>query len=123
PLHAGMAASNGVLAARLAKAGFTACEQSIDGAQGYLVAMDSQKPPSALPDAIADLGSRWEMLDTGITVKLYPSCAATHPPLDALLALKRRHNITEEDVAAIDVEVDSMTPRLLIHSRPSTPPA
>src|SRR5262249_29248026 len=40
---------------------------------------------------------------------------------DALLALKRRHNITEEDVAAIDVEVDSMTPRLLTYSRPSTP--
>jgi len=120
PLHAGMAARNGVLAARLAKAGFTACEQSIDGPQGYLVAMDSQKPPSALPDAIADLGLRWEILDTGITVKLYPSCAATHPPLDALLSLKRRYKIGAEDIAAIDVEVDSMTPRLLIHSRPST---
>lgn len=121
PLHAGMAARNGVTAARLAKAGFVASEQSIDGPQGYLVAMDSQKPRSALVDVTADLGSRWEILDTGITVKLYPSCAATHPPLDALLRLKRRHNITAEDIAAIDVEVDSMTPRLLIHSRPSTP--
>ena len=121
PLHAGMAARNGVTAARLAKAGFTAGERSIDGPQGYLVAMDSQKPPSALADATANLGSRWEILDTGITVKLYPSCAATHPPLDALLGLKRRHNIVAADIAAIDVEVDSMTPRLLIHSRPSTP--
>jgi 2-methylcitrate dehydratase PrpD len=121
PLHAGMAARNGVTAARLAQAGFIASEQSIDGPQGYLVAMDSQKPPAALADAAADLGSRWEILDTGITVKLYPSCAATHPPLDALLSLKRRNNITAENIAAIDVEVDSMTPRLLIHSRPSTP--
>src|SRR5437899_1380228 len=121
PLHAGMAARNGVTAAQLAHVGFTASERSIDGAQGYLVAMDSQKPPSALVDATADLGSRWEILDTGITVKLYPSCAATHPPLDALLSLKRRHNISAEDIAAIDVEVASMTPRLLIHSRPSTP--
>jgi 2-methylcitrate dehydratase PrpD len=120
PLHAGMAARNGVTAARLAKAGFVASEQSIDGPQGYLVAMDSQKPPSAVAEVAADLGSRWEILDTGITVKLYPSCAATHPPLDALLGLKRRHNLTAEDIAAIDVEVDSMTPRLLIHSRPST---
>ena len=119
PLHAGMAARNGVLAARLAKAGFIASEHSIDGPQGYLVAMDSQKA-TALPDAIADLGSCWEILDTGITVKLYPSCAATHPPLDALLSLTRRHKIGAEDIAAIDVEVDSMTPRLLIHSCPST---
>jgi 2-methylcitrate dehydratase PrpD len=120
PLHAGIAARNGVTAARLAQAGFTASEQSIDGPQGYLVAMDSHKPPSALVGLIADLGSRWEILDTGVTVKLYPSCAATHPPLDALLGLKRRHHIVAEDIAAIDVEVDSMTSRLLIYSRPST---
>ena len=120
PLHAGMAARNGLTAARLAKAGFTAAEQSIEGPQGYLVAMDSQRPPAALMEATADLGTRWEILDTGITVKLYPSCAATHPPLDALLGLKRRHNITAEDIAAIDVEADSMTLKLLTYSRPST---
>jgi 2-methylcitrate dehydratase PrpD len=120
PLHAGMAARNGVTAARLAKAGFVASEQSIDGPQGYLVAMDSEKPPSALAGAAADLGTRWEILDTGITVKLYPSCAATHPPLDALLHLKHQHQFTAADIAAIDVEVDSMTPRLLIHNRPAS---
>jgi 2-methylcitrate dehydratase PrpD len=121
PLHAGMAARNGVMAARLAQSGFIASEHSIEGPQGYLVAMDSQRDPSALVDVTADLGSRWEILNTGITVKLYPSCAATHPPLDALLSLKRRYKITHAEIAAIDVEVDSMTPRLLIHSRPSTP--
>ena len=120
PLHAGMAARNGVMAARLAKAGFVSSVQAIEGPQGYLAAMDSQKPPSALLDAVADLGSRWEILETGITVKLYPSCAATHPPLDALLALKQRHGLTAENIAGIDVEVDSMTPRLLIYDRPST---
>jgi len=119
PLHAGMAARNGIMAARLAESGFTASEKAIEGPQGYLVAMDSQKP-AALVEAVADLGSRWEILDTGITVKLYPSCAATHPPLDALLALKRRHNITAEDIGAIDVEADSMTPRLLLYDQPAT---
>src|SRR5437899_5071344 len=120
PLHAGMAARNGVMAARLAKAGFVASEQAIDGPQGYLAAMDSQNPPAALTDAIADLGSRWEILETGVTVKLYPSCAATHPALDALLALKDKHKFTTEDIAGIDVEADSMTSRLLTYGRPST---
>ena len=120
PLHAGMAARNGVMAARLAREGFTASEQAIDGPQGYLTAMDSEHPASALAGALADLGTRWEILDTGITVKLYPSCAATHPPLDVLLDLARRHGFTAEDVDAIDVDVDSMTPRLLIHERPAT---
>jgi len=120
PLHAGMAARNGVMAARLAQAGFTASERAIDGPQGYLAAMDSERPAAALAGALADLGARWEILDTGITVKLYPSCAATHPPLDALLELVRRHRFAGDDVEAIDVEVDSMTPRLLIYDRPAT---
>ncbi len=119
PLHAGAAARNGVMAARLAQQGFTASEVAIDGPQGYLAAMDSERP-SDLASVIADFGTRWEILDTGISVKLYPSCAATHPPLDVLLQLVRAHAFTGDDVDAIDVEVDSMTPRLLIHERPST---
>jgi 2-methylcitrate dehydratase PrpD len=120
PLHAGVAARNAVMAARLAQQGFTASPQAIDGPQGYLTAMDSERPASALAEAIADLGARWEILETGISVKLYPSCAATHPPLDALLELVRRHGFSAQDVDAILVEADSMTPRLLIHERPST---
>ena len=120
PLHAGMAARNGVMAARLAREGFTASERAIDGPQGYLAAMDSERPVAALAEVLADLGARWEILDTGVTVKLYPSCAATHPPLDVLLDLKRRHSFTDQDVEAIEVEVDSMTPRLLIYDRPSS---
>jgi 2-methylcitrate dehydratase PrpD len=118
PLHAGMAARNGLMAARLAQRGFTASADALDGPQGYLTAMDSQH--RALEPAAADLGIRWEILQTGITVKLYPSCAATHPPLDALLELRREHRFTDDQVEAIDVEVDSMTPRLLIHARPAT---
>jgi 2-methylcitrate dehydratase PrpD len=118
PLHAGMAARNGVMAARLAQRGFTASPHAIDGPQGYLAAMDSEH--DSLDFAVADLGIRWEIIETGVTVKLYPSCAATHPPLDALTDMKRRERFTAEDVESIDVEVDSMTTRLLIHPNPAT---
>jgi 2-methylcitrate dehydratase PrpD len=118
PLHAGMAAQNGLMAARLAARGFTASADALDGPQGFLAAMDGQH--LTLEPAAADLGVRWEILETGITVKLYPSCAATHPPLDALLDLKRETGFTHEDVESIDVEVDSMTPRLLLYDRPTT---
>jgi 2-methylcitrate dehydratase PrpD len=118
PLHAGMAARNGVMAARLAQRGFTASPQAIDGPQGYLATMDSEHP--SLDAAVADLGIRWEILDTGVTVKLYPSCAATHPPLDALIDLQRRERFTADEVRAVVVDVDTMTPRLLIHPDPAT---
>src|SRR5580765_1620014 len=82
--------------------------------------MDSERPPESLAPCVDDLGRRWEIETSGITVKLYPSCAATHPPLDALLDLARRHRIAADDVESIAVAVDSMTPRLLIHNRPAT---
>ena len=118
PLHAGLAARNGVLAALLARGGLTASGQAIDGPQGFLRAMDSEG--EALADSLADLGSRWEIVETGITVKLYPSCAGTHPALDAILDLRRREHFGGGDVERIDIDVDSITPTVLIHDRPST---
>ena len=115
PLHAGLAARNGVLAARLAQSGMTASASALDGPQGFLAAMDSASP---VVD-VSDLGSRWEILETGITVKLYPSCAATHPALDTLLDLQRRERFSAGDVDAIEVGVDAITPTVLAHDRPA----
>jgi 2-methylcitrate dehydratase PrpD len=116
PLHAGLAARNGVLAARLAQAGMTASRQAFEGPQGFLRAFDSAG--DGLAETIADLGARWEILDTGITVKLYPSCAGTHPTIDTVLDLRREHGFTGADVERIDVDVDSITPTILIYPRP-----
>lgn len=118
PLHAGMAARNGMTAALLARRGYTASARSLDGPQGFLAAMDAEH--ATLERAAVDLDSQWEILATGITVKLYPSCAATHPAIDLLLDLRRREGFAADDVEAIEVEVDSMTPRLLIYDRPAT---
>jgi 2-methylcitrate dehydratase PrpD len=117
PLHAGLAARNGILAASLAKRGMTASGVALDGPQGFLHATDSEG--AALGDAIADLGARWEILETGITVKLYPSCAGTHPSLDAIRDLRRREGFGAEDVERIDVDVDSVTPTVLIYAQPA----
>ena len=118
PLHAGLAARSAVLAAELARAGMTASAAAIDGPQGFLAAFDSESP--SLDAVVGDLGARWEILDTGITVKLYPSCAATHPMLDALIDLQAREHFTADDVERIDVGVDPVTPTVLIYDRPSS---
>ena len=118
PLHAGLAARNGVLAAQLARAGMTASGAAIDGPQGFLAAMDSEHP--SLDGCAADLSSRWEILETGITVKLYPSCAGTHPTLDALLDLRRRERFSAGDVESIEVGVDPIVPTILIYDTPSS---
>jgi 2-methylcitrate dehydratase PrpD len=118
PLHAGLAARNGIVAALLAQAGMTASAAALDGPQGLLAAMDSEQP--SLEPFAADLGARWEIVDTGITVKLYPSCAGTHPTLDALLDLKRRERFGADDVDAIEIGVDPIVPTILLYDRPSS---
>ena len=119
PLHAGLAARNGVQAALLARGGMTASGDAFEGAQGFLHAFDSAG--TKLADAIADLNQRWEILDTGITVKLYPSCAGTHPTIDTILDLRRAHGFAARDVERIEIDVDSITPGVLIYARPTTP--
>ena len=118
PLHAGLAARDGVIAALLAKAGMTGSERAIEGPQGYLRALDSERDD--LDREIADLGRRWEILDTGITVKLYPSCAGTHPTLDAILDLRAEHGFAADGIARIDVDVDPIVPTILIYDRPES---
>jgi 2-methylcitrate dehydratase PrpD len=118
PLHAGLAARSGVLAGLLAQAGMTASSAAIQGPQGFLKAMDGEQ--ASLDAAAADLGRRWEIVDTGITVKLYPSCAGTHPTLDALLDLKRREGFRADQVEAIEIGVDPIVPTILLYDRPSS---
>jgi 2-methylcitrate dehydratase PrpD len=118
PLHAGLAARDGVLAALLARSGLTASERALDGPQGFLRAMDSERDD--LDRECSDLGARWEIVDTGITVKLYPSCAATHPTLDAVLSLRAREGFTADDVEHVEIDVDAITPTVLLYDKPAS---
>jgi 2-methylcitrate dehydratase PrpD len=118
PLHAGLAARNGVLAALLARGGMVASRQAFEGPQGFLRAFDSGG--DGIADAIADLGVRWEIEETGITVKLYPSCAGTHPTIDTVLDLRREHGFAGGDVERIEVDVDSVTPTVLLYAQPAS---
>jgi len=97
----------------------TASAAAIEGPQGFLAAMDSESP--SLDAFVADLGTRWEILDTGITMKLYPSCAATHPPLDVLLDLRRSEGLTPAAIESIEIDVDRITPTVLLYDRPANP--
>jgi 2-methylcitrate dehydratase PrpD len=117
PLQAGLAGRSGVLAALLATAGLTASDRAVDGPQGLLVAMQARQPE--LGDAGAALGHVWEIVDGGITVKLYPSCAATHPTIDTLLDLRVEHGFVADEVEQIEIGVDAVTPTVLIHDRPT----
>src|SRR5207244_10137221 len=107
PYHAGHAARNGVLAALLAREGLTASESALDGKQGFLVATGtSPVPAAALTRALDGLGQRWHVLESGVAVKPYPSCALTHSAIDALIELRMRHRLTADQISDIEVGVN-----------------
>ncbi len=117
PYHAGHAARNGLLAAQLAREGLTASETALEGKQGYVAAFGGG---DRLASALDALGSVWQLLESGIAVKPYPSCALTHAAIDALLDLRARHRLLAADVAAVEVGVNRVVPDVLAHARPST---
>ncbi len=117
PFHAGHAARNGVFAAMLAREGFTTSPVALDGRQGWAAAFSQT---TLAPDALDALGQRWHLLTTGIAVKPYPSCALTHPAIDALLDLRARHALAPGKVEAVEVGVNHVVPDVLRHDRPET---
>ena len=118
PLHVGLAARNGIQAALLAGRGFTASEHALDGRDGFFSAFNGDERDPA--PFLERLGHRWAIVDTGFSVKLYPSCAATHPTLDTLLDLRKQIGFTTAEVESVEIGVDAMTPTVLLYDRPRT---
>ena len=107
PLHVGLAARNGVLAAKLAQSGFTANRQAIEGRFGFFKTFH----PSAAVDEspLEELGKSFALVTDGIRVKPYPCGGLTHQAIDSILELKAKHDITAEAVQSIDVDVTKHT--------------
>src|SRR5262252_9366896 len=115
PFHAGHAARSGVLAALLAREGWTASERALEGPQGFFSVLSAGP---VRPEVVDTLGAPWKILSSGIAVKPYPSCACTHSIIDGALELGRTHRIRPGDVAEVTVGVNAIVPRILIHSNP-----
>ncbi|MBI2554755.1 MAG: MmgE/PrpD family protein [Candidatus Rokubacteria bacterium] len=118
PFHAGHAARSGLLAALLAREGFTGSEIALEGPQGYLRVLGSQVEEPAV--ALERLGAPWKILASGVAVKTYPSCACTHSIIAALLELRQVHSIRPEDVAEVTIGINPLVPNILIHHDPHT---
>ncbi len=96
-LHAGRAAANGVLAARLGARGFTGAREILEGRQGFFAAMSSDAEPervvSGLGESVAS--STWAI--SRVSMKPHACCRHTHSSVDAALQLR-----PHLDLSAID---------------------
>jgi 2-methylcitrate dehydratase PrpD len=94
----GASAMNGVIAATLARNDFVGAIDSIEGKHGLLVGYSDNAHPEKVT---ADLGKVYETMRIGI--KPYPSCRYTHAALDALIAMRREHNLTPDQIKRVEI--------------------
>jgi 2-methylcitrate dehydratase PrpD len=101
PLAAGHSARNGVLAALLAREGFTAPAAAFEHRYGFLKMFDvaGRFDPE---NALADWGRPFDVAVTAVGLKQHPCCGTAHTAIDVLAALVAEHGIVPADVAAID---------------------
>jgi 2-methylcitrate dehydratase PrpD len=120
-LHTAKAAANGVMAAYLARDGFTGAQQILEGPQGMAAGMSRDADPAKLTDR---LGRRWTVGETSF--KYHASCRHTHPAADALQQVMRAHGLTAHDLqqvttyvhqAAIDVLGPVVDPQTVHQSK------
>jgi 2-methylcitrate dehydratase PrpD len=105
-----------VLAARLAAAGFSAAPNLFEAPRGFGDLFGADVDWSAALDDWT--WAEPAILRSGVQVKPFPSCAATHTAIDAMLALRPR--LARKQVERIECRVSPLVPQILIHSRPTT---
>lgn len=99
-LHTAKAASDGLLAAYVAHAGFTGATRILEGGQGMAAGMSYDAEPAYLT---VGLGEDWGILQTSF--KIHASCRHTHPAADALLQLMHQHQLEANDLSHVQAHV------------------
>jgi 2-methylcitrate dehydratase PrpD len=111
PLHAGVAASTGVLAAQLARVGYTADEGLLERPLGFLALHDAAPGERHVEPE--------QMAEPRVNVKLHACCYYIHAAADAMLQL-RADGLAAEEVRRVVVTGPAESFAVLIHHRPVT---
>ena len=84
-LHAGRASASGVMAACMARSGFTGASRILEGSQGFFAGFARQETDPAL---FQDFGERFRT--ASVSIKPYPCCRHTHSAIDCARTLQAR---------------------------------
>ena len=116
-LHPGKAAFNGVLAADLARQGFTGASRILEGARGFFRATATDADPSRISDG---LGQRWKVSEN--CYKLHSCCGHTHSAIDMAQDFRASPAWPGADgLAAVEVRTYASGYEIVKESNPRTP--
>ncbi len=113
--HVGKAAANGLSSALLAQRGFTASPQVLEAKRGFCAVLSDRYD---LSRALEGLGERYLFLENGL--KPYACGVVTHPTIDGMRALRKKHGVTAGDVAEIELRVHPLVLELTGKQQPRT---
>src|SRR5271165_1483339 len=118
PFHAGRSAHAGIMAARLAEAGFTANTDALEHPQGFLNAISAEGKPDRTSEP--KLGEEWAILTQGLGIKKYPTCYCTHRAIDCMLDLVAANPVKPDEVKKITVSISDYFATVLRNHTPQT---
>jgi 2-methylcitrate dehydratase PrpD len=118
PFHAGRSAHAGIIAARLAEAGYTSNMDALEHPQGFLSAVSPEGHPDRASEA--RLGEDWAIIRHGLSIKKYPACYGTHRAIDGMLDLLAEHPVKAEEVGKVSVHFGLFTSKMLRNHQPDT---
>jgi len=119
PFHAGRAASAAIEAVRLAMRGMTAAPDAIEHHAGFLAGL-SPKGNVKLDLPAHDLGRTLRILESGLSIKKYPMCYATHRVIDAIIDLARKEDIRLDDTGSVQATIGAAQASMLRNHAPMT---
>jgi 2-methylcitrate dehydratase PrpD len=115
PLHAGKAAQNGLLAARLAQRGFTSRDDVVECAQGFARTHSADFNTGA---ALAEPPGGFHIRNN--LFKYHAACYMTHAPIEAARKLREQHGLKPEQIARIRLSLDETCDRVCNIAAPRT---
>ena len=107
PFHAGKAAQNGLLAARLAQRGFSSRIDIVECVQGFALTHGPDFAPKA---ALAMPEAGFHLLAN--LFKYHAACYFTHAPIECARRLRVEHRLTPDMIAAIILRLDGSCDRV-----------
>jgi 2-methylcitrate dehydratase PrpD len=107
PFHAGKAAQNGLLAARLAQRGFSSRIDIVECIQGFALTHGPDFAPEA---ALATPEAGFHLLAN--LFKYHAACYFTHAPIECARRLREELRLTPEAIAGITVRIDASCDRV-----------
>lgn len=113
PFHPGKAAQNGLLAALLAKKGFTSSEKILEAKRGFANVL---APEHDLEKVNINWGKDWELLNNSF--KPYACGIVLHPSIDACIYLHK--NVSLENLKSIELKVNPYVLELTGKETPQT---